>query len=153
MWPVTVRTAYSWAVCRRVRLLKNGCPHHVSRDEFERVNGAKLTVGTSATTGPKRLGFFSYALRILSPEAGVDWAVRKECVGRGLAMWIAWVAAGCRWQAGRVVWTKSLSAGRDSELSRMDRQGSVGAGLSNLSGFDGPVVGLACLAGKLGESE
>ena len=24
---------------------------------------------------------------------GVEMAVRKECVGRGLAMWIAWVAA------------------------------------------------------------
>ena len=73
----------------------------------------------------------------------MEGAVRKERVGRGLAMWIAWVAAGCRWQVERIIWPESWSEGKDRELLRVDWQGSVGAGDSNLSGFDGPVAGLA----------
>ena len=57
---------------------------------------------TDVNFGPaQRLGFFPYIVRILSPEPCVDRAVRKERTGRGLVMWIAWVAAeadvACGW--------------------------------------------------------
>ena len=61
----------------------------------------------------KRLGFFPYAERMLGVGAGVVMAVRKECVGRGLAMWIAWVAAGPRQRVGREIGPKRWSTASD----------------------------------------
>ena len=84
---------------------------------------------------------------------GVEMAVRKECVGRGLAMWIAWVAAGCRQRVGREICPKRWSTANDSGLSREDWQGAVGAEDSDLGGIDGSVAGLACSPGKCGGVE
>ena len=68
-------------------------------------------------------------------------------------MWIAWVAVECRPPVGRVIWPKRFAVGRERAFSAVHRQGSVALGDSNLSVFDGPVAGLACLPSKFGESE
>ena len=80
-------------------------------------------------------------------------AVRKECVGRGLAMWIAWVAAGCRWRVGREICPRRLARARDSWLWRADGGGLVGTKAADWRDVDGPVAGLACSIGKCGGVE
>ncbi len=79
------------------------------------------------------------------------FAVRKECVGRGLAMWIAWVAAEGGQRVGPEIGPEKGSANDAGWLCGDGWQQSTVREDSDLLGIDGTVAGLAFLIGKCGE--
>ena len=63
----------------------------------DRANSKRAMQPPSRRNLAKSLRILSVRGAYLELGPGVDLAVRKECVGRGLAMWIAWVARQVVW--------------------------------------------------------